>query len=168
MRFPAWESVPTGAGSICSIHALDALSSGLTFVDGEYTKHVYPSTLPRVAAHTQSASPSTQVIRRREAVAVYQRSFSGGVVTNLTVWLVVGCATGWLVSVVMRAETQSAVLLNVLIGTVGAILGGWALSPLVGTTSGQNDFSMSALLTSFLGAAALLAGIHYLRRTAAR
>ena len=122
-----------------------------------------------MSSSTYTAGFTTDaVIRRREAVAVYQRSFSGGLVTNLTVWLVVGCATGWLISVVMRAERQSAVLLNVLIGTVGAILGGWTLSPLVGTASGQNDFSMSALLTSFLGAAALLAGIHYLRRTAVR
>lgn len=89
--------------------------------------------------------------------------------SNLTVWLVVGCATGWLISVVMRARTQSAVVFNIVIGTVGAIIGSSAFSALMGTAAGnQNDFNISAVFTSFLGAAVLLAAVFYFRRPAAR
>jgi uncharacterized membrane protein YeaQ/YmgE (transglycosylase-associated protein family) len=80
---------------------------------------------------------------------------------NLTVWLMVGSLTGWLISVVIRTA-QATVGFNVLAGTVGAILGGLMLAPLVGTGS------VSALLTSFGGAAIVLAATHYFRRGAVR
>ena len=84
--------------------------------------------------------------------------------TNLIVWLVVGSAAGWLASVAMKTEVQSAVLLNVLAGVVGAVLGGCALAPLVGTASGnQNDLSVPALIASLIGAAAALGAVLYFR-----
>lgn len=84
--------------------------------------------------------------------------------TNLIVWLVVGSAAGWLASMAMKTEAQSAVLLNVLAGIVGAVLGGCALAPLVGTASGnQNDLSVPALLTSLVGAAIFLVAVQYFR-----
>jgi uncharacterized membrane protein YeaQ/YmgE (transglycosylase-associated protein family) len=89
--------------------------------------------------------------------------------TNLIVWLVVGSAAGWLISMAMRSETPSAVVLNLLAGAVGAVLGGSALSPLVGTASGnQNEFSVSALLSALVGTAILLAAVQYFRRKPAR
>ena len=89
--------------------------------------------------------------------------------TNLIVWLVVGSAAGWLASMAMKAEAQSAVWLNVMAGVVGAVLGGYALAPLVGTASGnQNDLSVPALLTSFVGAAILLVAVQYFRRKPVR
>ena len=89
--------------------------------------------------------------------------------TNLIVWLVIGSAAGWIASVAMRIEAQSSVVLNVVIGIVGAVLGGSAVAPLVGTASGtQNDFSVPALLTSFVGSAVFLVAIQYFRRKPAR
>jgi uncharacterized membrane protein YeaQ/YmgE (transglycosylase-associated protein family) len=89
--------------------------------------------------------------------------------TNLTAWLIVGSVTGWLACVLLETKTQSLVVLNVLAGATGAILGGWVLSPLVGSATGnQPDFSVSALLTAFVGAAVFLGAIHYFRRGAAR
>jgi len=85
--------------------------------------------------------------------------------TNLIVWLVVGSAMGWLASIFMKTQAQSAVALNVLAGTVGAVLGGCVLLPLVGTAGGtQDNLSVPALLMSLLGAAILLAAIQYFRR----
>jgi uncharacterized membrane protein YeaQ/YmgE (transglycosylase-associated protein family) len=85
--------------------------------------------------------------------------------TNLIVWLVVGSAAGWIASVAMKTEAQSAVALNVVLGIIGAVLGGSAVAPLVGTASGtQNDLSVPALFTSFVGAAVFLVAIQYFRR----
>jgi uncharacterized membrane protein YeaQ/YmgE (transglycosylase-associated protein family) len=87
--------------------------------------------------------------------------------TNLTAWLIAGTVTGWLASVLLGTKAQSLVVLNVLAGATGAILGGWALSPLVGSASGnQPEFSVFALVMSFVGAAVVLAAIHYFRRGA--
>ena len=82
---------------------------------------------------------------------------------NILVWLVVGGLLGWAASAVMR--TQESVLLNVVVGIVGAALGGWLLSPVVGvSTINQNNFSLPSLLVSFLGAVMLLVLVNFIRR----
>jgi len=84
---------------------------------------------------------------------------------NFIIWIIVGGILGWLASLVMRTDAQQGLLLNVVVGIVGALLGGWLLAPLFGTgTINQNDFSISSLLVSFLGAVILLAIVNLLRR----
>jgi uncharacterized membrane protein YeaQ/YmgE (transglycosylase-associated protein family) len=82
---------------------------------------------------------------------------------NIIIWLVVGALIGWTASAIMR--TQEGVLLNVVVGIVGAALGGWLLSPLVGvSTINQGNFSVAGLLVSLLGAVILLAVVNLVRR----
>ena len=77
---------------------------------------------------------------------------------NILIWLIVGGILGWLASRVMHTDGQQGMILNVVVGIVGALVGGWLLSPLLGAgTINQNDFSLVALLVSFLGAIILLA-----------
>jgi uncharacterized membrane protein YeaQ/YmgE (transglycosylase-associated protein family) len=84
---------------------------------------------------------------------------------NFIIWIIVGGILGWLASIVMRTDAQQGMLLNVIVGIVGALLGGWLLAPLFGTgTINQNDFSLASLLVSFLGAIILLAIVNLLRR----
>lgn len=88
---------------------------------------------------------------------------------NLIIWLVVGGLIGWLASLVMKSDAQQGVVLNVVVGIVGAVLGGWLLSPLVGAgTLNQGDFSLLGLLVSFGGAIILLFLVNLFRRGAAR
>jgi len=68
---------------------------------------------------------------------------------NFIIWLVIGGIIGWLASMVMRTDAQQGVVLNVVVGIVGALLGGWLISPLVGVpTINQNAFSLPAMLVS--------------------
>jgi uncharacterized membrane protein YeaQ/YmgE (transglycosylase-associated protein family) len=84
---------------------------------------------------------------------------------NLIVWLVVGGLIGWVASMVMKTDGQQGIVLNVVVGIVGALLGGWLLSPLLGAgTINQNDFSIAGLAVSFLGAIILLAIVNLVRR----
>lgn len=84
---------------------------------------------------------------------------------NFIIWIVVGGILGWLASLVMRTDAQQGMFLNIIVGIVGALLGGWLLAPLFGTgTINQNDFSIGSLLVSFLGAVVLLAIVNLLRR----
>jgi len=88
---------------------------------------------------------------------------------NIIVWLIVGGIIGWLASLVMRTDAQQGVFLNVVVGIVGAVLGGWLLSPLIGSaTINQGDLSLGGILVSFLGAVILLAVVNLFRRGAAR
>lgn len=85
--------------------------------------------------------------------------------TNLIIWLVVGGVLGWLASIVMRTDAQQGVILNIVVGIVGAALGGWFLSPLIGApTINQNVFSPASLLVSLIGAIVLLAIVNLVRR----
>jgi len=84
---------------------------------------------------------------------------------NFIVWLVVGGIIGWLASLAMKTDDQQGIFLNVVVGIVGAMLGGWLLAPLFGTaTINQDSFSIAALLVSFLGAVMLLAIVRLVRR----
>lgn len=88
---------------------------------------------------------------------------------NFIIWLVVGGVIGWLASVIMSTDGQQGLFLNVVVGIVGAAIGGWIISPLVGVaTINQDVFSVGALLVSLIGAIILLAAINLFRRPASR
>jgi Predicted membrane protein len=90
-------------------------------------------------------------------------------VINFIVWLVVGGVIGWIASMIMRTDAQQGVILNVVVGIIGAALGGWLISPLVGVPSiNENAFSIGALLVSLVGAIVLLAIVNLLRRGSVR
>lgn len=88
---------------------------------------------------------------------------------NIIVWLVVGGLVGWVASMLMRTNAQQGMFLNVVVGIIGAAIGGWFLSPLFGvSTINQDNFSVPGLLVSLLGAVILLAIVNLVRRGAAR
>ena len=88
---------------------------------------------------------------------------------NIVIWLLVGGLIGWVASMVMRTNGQQGILVNVVVGVVGAVLGGWFSSPLFGaSTINPGNFSVSGLLVSFLGAVILLAIVNLVRRGAPR
>ena len=84
-------------------------------------------------------------------------------------WLVIGGVLGWLASIVMKTNAQQGMILNIVVGIVGAFLGGLLLAPLFGTgTINQNDFSIAGLGVSLLGAIILLAIVNLVRRGSPR
>lgn len=88
---------------------------------------------------------------------------------GIVILIVIGGILGWLASIVMRTDAQQGILLNIVVGVVGALLAGLLLNPLIG---GGNimagDFSVSSLLVSFLGAVVLLAIVNLFRRGSVR
>ena len=84
---------------------------------------------------------------------------------NIIVWLVVGGVIGWVASLIMKTDGQQGILMNVIVGFVGSVLGGWLISPVVGSaTINQGDFSLGGIAVSLLGAIILLALVNLLRR----
>ena len=89
---------------------------------------------------------------------------------NIIIWLVVGGILGWLASIVMKTDAQQGIILNVVVGIVGAALGGFLFSRLFVTdgTINQGNLSLASLAVSFLGAVILLAIVNMFRRGTAR
>ena len=84
---------------------------------------------------------------------------------NFIIWLIIGGVIGWIASLIMKTDAQQGMLLNIVVGIVGAMVGGWLISPLVGVgTINQGNFSLGALVVSLIGAVILLAIVNLFRR----
>jgi uncharacterized membrane protein YeaQ/YmgE (transglycosylase-associated protein family) len=69
----------------------------------------------------------------------------------------------------MKTDAQQGLFLNVVVGIIGAMIGGWLLSPMVGAgTVNQGDFSLPGLFVSLVGAVILLFIVNLIRRRAPR
>jgi uncharacterized membrane protein YeaQ/YmgE (transglycosylase-associated protein family) len=83
---------------------------------------------------------------------------------GILVWLIVGGVVGWLASIVMRTDAQQGILLNVVVGIVGALLAGFVVSPLLGIGTINEGVSIATFLVSLVGAIILLAVVNLFRR----
>jgi uncharacterized membrane protein YeaQ/YmgE (transglycosylase-associated protein family) len=71
---------------------------------------------------------------------------------SLIIWLVIGGVIGWLASIVMKTNAQMGLVANVLVGIVGAALGGWLAGVLGIGASGIGSY-----IVAVAGAAILIA-----------
>lgn len=83
---------------------------------------------------------------------------------NIIIWLIVGGVVGWLASIVMRTDAQQGILLNIVVGIVGAFLGGLVISPMVGVGTINDGLSVGSFLVSLVGAIILLGIVNLVRR----
>ena len=80
-------------------------------------------------------------------------------------WIIIGGLAGWIASKIMGTDAQQGIFLNIVVGIVGAFLGGLLLSPLFGAgTINNSGISVPSLLVSLGGAVILLAIVNLLRR----
>jgi uncharacterized membrane protein YeaQ/YmgE (transglycosylase-associated protein family) len=89
---------------------------------------------------------------------------------NFILWLLFGALVGWLASMVMRTDAQQGALLNIIVGIIGALLGGFIFRSLGldGSNINNSDFSLSALVVAFVGAVILLGIVNLVRRGSVR
>jgi uncharacterized membrane protein YeaQ/YmgE (transglycosylase-associated protein family) len=84
---------------------------------------------------------------------------------GLILALVVGGIIGWLASIVMRTDAQQGILLNVVVGIVGSLLGGFILGPILGGGNLlEGSLDIRTLLVALLGSVILLAVVNMFRR----
>jgi uncharacterized membrane protein YeaQ/YmgE (transglycosylase-associated protein family) len=84
---------------------------------------------------------------------------------NFIIWLLIGALVGWLASMVMRTDAQQGAILNIVVGIVGAMIGGFLLG---GPSINDSALNLTAILVSFVGAVVLLAIVNLVRRGAVR
>ena len=76
---------------------------------------------------------------------------------NLIVYLIVGAIVGYVASRIMHTNSQQGLLLDIVVGVVGAFLAGFLISPLLGIGTINDAITLPTLLVSLLGAIILLA-----------
>ncbi len=87
---------------------------------------------------------------------------------GILIWLIVGGVVGWLASIIMRTDAQQGILLNVIVGIVGALLAGFIISPLIGVGTINDGVTLASFLVSLVGAVILLAIVNLFRRGSVR
>jgi uncharacterized membrane protein YeaQ/YmgE (transglycosylase-associated protein family) len=66
-------------------------------------------------------------------------------------WIVVGLIAGWLAGVAMKGSGYGA-LGDIIIGIVGALIGGYLATALFGAPGAVNGVNLTSILVAFLGA----------------
>lgn len=79
---------------------------------------------------------------------------------GIILWIVFGAIVGWIASSIMGEGR--GVLMYIVIGIVGAVLGGWLMSMLGG--SGVSGFNLYSFLVALGGAIVLIAIVRAVRR----
>jgi uncharacterized membrane protein YeaQ/YmgE (transglycosylase-associated protein family) len=82
------------------------------------------------------------------------------------VWLIVGGIIGWLASLVMRTDGQQGIILNIVVGVVGAVIAGLIFGG--GNINTSDPLDLTNILYSLLGAIILLAIVNLVRRGSVR
>lgn len=82
---------------------------------------------------------------------------------GIIIWLIVGGVVGWLASLVMRTDAQQGVLLNIVVGIVGAVIAG-----LIFGQNMNDGITVESFLYALIGAVILLAIVNLIRRGSVR
>lgn len=80
---------------------------------------------------------------------------------NIILWILFGGLVGWVASLIMKTDGQQGVIVNIIIGIIGAVVGGWLMSFLgEGSVVG---FNLYGFLVALLGSIVLIASVKALR-----
>ncbi len=86
---------------------------------------------------------------------------------GIIVWLIMGGIVGWIASMIMGTNARQGIFLNIVVGIVGALIGGWLIGPLLGAGSINDGITVMSFIVSLLGAVVLLAILSFFRRSSA-
>jgi uncharacterized membrane protein YeaQ/YmgE (transglycosylase-associated protein family) len=82
------------------------------------------------------------------------------------VWIAMGALVGWVASLIMKTDSQQGALLNIIVGIVGAALGGalFRMFGAQGLNINDNQVSVYSFVVSLVGAIAVIALVKVVRR----
>ncbi|MFL1455382.1 GlsB/YeaQ/YmgE family stress response membrane protein [Marinobacter sp. GN3S48] len=87
---------------------------------------------------------------------------------GIIIWLVMGGLVGWIASMIMGTNGRQGIILNVVVGIVGALIGGWLIGPLLGAGSINEGITVMSFIVSLIGAVILLAIVRLIQGSSAR
>jgi uncharacterized membrane protein YeaQ/YmgE (transglycosylase-associated protein family) len=80
---------------------------------------------------------------------------------GLLTWIIVGLIAGWLAGLVVKGSGYG-VLGDIILGIVGALLGGFLASAVFGIPNAISGFNLTTLIVAFLGAVIVVAIVRVL------
>jgi uncharacterized membrane protein YeaQ/YmgE (transglycosylase-associated protein family) len=80
---------------------------------------------------------------------------------GIILWIIFGAIAGWIASLIMKTDAEQGTFLNIVVGVVGAVLGGWLMSFF--GYGGVTGFNLYSLLVAVLGAVVLIAVVRAFR-----
>ena len=83
---------------------------------------------------------------------------------NLLIYLIAGAIVGYIASRIMRTNSQQGLILDILVGIVGAFVAGWFLTPIFGVGTINDAITLPTMLVSLGGAIILLFIVKLIRR----
>ena len=84
---------------------------------------------------------------------------------SFLVWIVMGAVVGWLASLLMKTDSSQGTILNIVVGIVGAFVGGFVFRALGFQGTNINDgISVYSVLVSLVGAVIVIGIAQLLRR----
>lgn len=69
-------------------------------------------------------------------------------------WIIIGALAGWLASIVMKTNARQGLLMDIIVGIVGALIGGFVFQAL--GLQGVTGFNIWSLFVAFIGAVILI------------
>jgi len=85
---------------------------------------------------------------------------------NVVLWIVFGGIVGWLASIIMRTDAEMGIGGNIIVGILGALLGGWIVTLFGGPT--VTGFNLSSFIVAIIGAVVLLSIVRGFRTPVSR
>ncbi|MCX6713359.1 MAG: GlsB/YeaQ/YmgE family stress response membrane protein [Candidatus Vogelbacteria bacterium] len=81
---------------------------------------------------------------------------------GIILWIIFGAFVGWVASLIMKTDAEQGTVLNIVVGIIGAVVGGWLMgSSGIGTGGGFNLYS---LVVAIIGACVFIAVVKAFRR----
>lgn len=82
---------------------------------------------------------------------------------GIILWIVFGALVGWVASLIMKTDAEQGALLNIVVGIIGAVLGGYIMNFF--GQSGTSGFNIYSFIVALIGAVVLIAIVKAIRRT---
>lgn len=80
---------------------------------------------------------------------------------GILAWIVLGGFAGWIASMIMKTDAEQGIFLNIVVGIIGAMLGGLLVQLLGG--EGISGFNLYSFVVAIFGAVVLLAIVKAVR-----
>jgi uncharacterized membrane protein YeaQ/YmgE (transglycosylase-associated protein family) len=81
---------------------------------------------------------------------------------GIILWIIFGALVGWIASLIMKTDAQQGALLNIIVGIIGALLGGWLMNSF--GNAGVTGFNLYSFIVALLGAIVLIGIVKVVRR----
>ena len=78
--------------------------------------------------------------------------------------IIVGGVAGWLASMVMNRDASMGIVMNIVVGIIGALIGNALLAPLLGFGGSIQSFNLGGFIIAIIGAVVLLAIVNLVQR----